>query len=157
MKHELPQNYVGTKWVGKKKCSSDPNEHTFIDYKDLCGNYPDRTIQLEDKDPFVALDSLFYSIVDFLDDEFSQEIDEERNVFHKKNYELVKKHLKAFSIIKEKKIDSRLFTDGDFDDYHHYLERMCIWNCCDSNKELFEKCWGVLAEEEFNLLKEALE
>ena len=71
-------------------------------------------------------------------------------------WKVIEKELKALEIIKEKKIDSRLFTDGDFDDYDHYLERMRTWNCCDSNKELFEKCWGILAEEEFDLLKEVL-
>ena len=98
---DYQQNFIGKKSV--RTCgpySTDPNKHTFIDYKDTCGNYPDYRIRLPDEDVFIALDSLYYDIVDFLQDEFYQSIDSDVNQYIKGNYELVKKHLQVLDFLK---------------------------------------------------------
>jgi len=71
----------------------------------------------------------------------------------KKGKKVIEKELKALKIIKEKHIDCMLFIEKDFDSYDEYIEYMAFHNFC-TKENIFEKCYGILTQEEFDLLKE---
>ena len=143
---EYPQNYVGTKVIRKNPHSQDPNEHTFIDYVDKCGNYVNYTIQLPDEDVEIALDDLYYSIVDELYYEHCDDITDEEHIHTKQNYELVKKYLQALVVLKD------LF---DFDFALRFPDNQPMLKI--TNKRTNEYWELPISKEEYELLKEVLQ
>ncbi len=78
-------------------------------------------------------------------------------IYHRELPELdiIEKALKALEIIKEKKVDTYSFIKNNHQNYSEYLDIMCLFNGCDRDN-LFEKCWGILTQEEFDVLRKVL-